>query len=179
MKGHFKFKLLLLVAVLATALFSFTDAACHVSTLVNYAQNISPQHMVQAAGSLAIIPLANYVKDNCTISASELADLATKHGKIKILTVVLEAPIYDESGTIIDKGEFYSYAVKRPDPGTIKMMMNYAKSGKTDEYVGAFINNLIVGGDVEALKSNGLVYLGLATQVDNFLKPYESFLANA
>lgn len=178
MKGHFKFKLLLLVAVLATAFIACGNAqAC--SSVMHYAQNISPYHIGKAMASMAVIPLAAYVKDNCTISASELEDLAKKHGKIKILTVVLEAPIYDESGSVIDKGEFYSYAVKRPDPGTIKMMMNYAKSGKTDEYVGAFINNLIVGGDVEALKSNGLVYLGLATQVDNFLKPYESFLANA
>ena len=174
----FRFKILLLVAVMATLFFSFGNAqAC--STVMHYAQHISPKHMVEAAASFAVVPLASYVKDNCTISVKELGDLTSQFGKLKILTVVLEAPTYDESGTLIEPGEFYSYAVKRPDPGTIKMMMNYAKSGKTDEYIEAFIKNLIVGGDVEALKTNGLVYLGLASEVDNFLKPYGSFLDKA
>ena len=59
------------------------------------------------------------------------------------------------------------------------MMMDFAKKGKTEEYIECFIKNIVVAGDVEKLKTDGLVYLGLSSEVDNFLKPYESFLAKA
>jgi len=178
MKELFKIKFLLLVAILATAfLCSGNTQACN--SVMHYASTISNNHIGLAFSAVAIVPLTQFVKDNSTISPTQLADLVTKHGKIKLLTVVLEPPVYDAEGNITDNGEFYSFAVKRPDPGVVKMMMGYAKAGKTDEYVEAFIKNLIVGGDLDALKSNGLVYLGLASQVDVFLKPYESFLEKA
>lgn len=178
MKGLFKFKFLLLVAILATAfLCSGNTQAC--SSVMHYASTISTDHIGLTFSAVAIVPLTKFVKDNSTISTTQLADMVTKYGKIKLLSVVLEPPVYDAEGNITDNGEFYSFAVKRPDPGVVKMMMGYAKAGKADEYVEAFIKNLIVGGDLDALKSNGLVYLGLASQVDVFLKPYESFLEKA
>ena len=174
----FRFKILLLVAVMATLFFSFGNAqAC--SSVMHYAQNISPQHMVEAAASIAIVPLATFVKDNCTISPTELTSLALKYGKLKILTVVIEAPVYDDNGNLTDKGEFYSYAIKRPDPGHVRMLMDFAQKGEIDKYINGFIKNLVVAGDTEALEKDGLVYLGFSAEVDNFLKPYESFLANA
>lgn len=178
MKGHFKFKLLLLVAVLASVFFACGNAqAC--SSIMHYAQSVSGEHVSMTIASLAIVPLATFVKDNCTITPVELADLAILYGKIKILTVVLEAPTYDDEGNITDKGEFYSYACKRPDQGTIRMMMNFTKNGDTEKYIECFIKNIIVSGDTEKLKTDGLVYLGLASEVDNFLKPYQSFLEKA
>jgi len=174
----FRFKLLLLVAVLATAFFSFGNAqAC--SSVMHYASTISTDHIGMAMAAVVIAPLSTYVKDNCTISPTELADLALKYGKIKILSVVLEAPTYDDNGVLTEPGEFYNYACRRPDQGTIRMMMDYAKQGKTEEYIECFIKNIVVAGDVEKLKTDGLVYLGLTIEVDNFLKPYQSFLAKA
>jgi len=174
-----RFKILLLVAVLAVSVFTVCDAsAC--SSAIHFAQNISTDHVGMATmAGMAIMPLATYVKDNCTISPTDLADLALKYGKIKILTVVLEPPVYDAEGKLTDKGEFYSYAVKRPDSGTVRLLMNYAKQGKTDDYLGAFIKNLVVAGDTETLNKDGIVYLGFAAKVDEFLKPYESFLGHA
>ncbi len=178
MRGHFKFKLLLLVAVMATAFIVCGNAqAC--SSVMHYAQTLSPQHMVESAASFAIVPLAVFVKENCTISTDQIKELTLKYGKIKILSVVIEPPVYDAEGNITDKGEFYSYAVKRPDSGTVRLLMNYAKQGKTDEYLQAFIKNLVVAGDTDTLNQDGIVYLGFAGKVDEFLKPYESFLAHA
>jgi len=173
-----RFNLLLCMAILMATVFTICDAtAC--SSIIHYASNISTQHIGMAMAAVVIAPLATYVKDNSTISPTELADLALKYGKIKILSVVLEAPTYDDNGVLTEPGEFYNYACRRPDQGTIRMMMDFAKKGKTEEYIECFIKNIVVAGDVEKLKTDGLVYLGLSTEVDNFLKPYQSFLAKA
>ena len=179
MKGNFRFKLLLLVALLATALFSSGDAfGC--SSAFHFAQNITVDHVGMATmAGLVILPLSAYVKENCTISPTEIAELTLKYGKIKILTVVLEPPVYDAEGNITDKGEFYSYAVRRPDPGHIRLLMGYAEKGESDKYVEVAIKNLVIAGDLETLKTDGLVYMGIATQLKDMIKPYQSFLANA
>ncbi|MEI8087000.1 MAG: hypothetical protein WCG93_12370 [Paludibacter sp.] len=173
-----RFRLLFLVAALMAVVFTVCDAsACN--SAIHFASNLSTEHVGMAVAAFTIVPLSTFVKDNCTISHTELTELALKYGKIKILSVVIEAPSYDDNGKLTDNGEFYSYACRRPDQGTIRLMMDYAKKGNTEQYIDCFIKNIVVGGDVEKLKSDGLVYLGLTTQVDNFLKPYESFLANA
>lgn len=173
-----RFKILLLVAVIMAALFTVCDAsAC--SSAIHFAQNISGEHVGMAMAVVAIVPINAYVKENCTISPTDLADLALKYGKIKILNVVLEPPTYDVEGNITDAGEFYCFACKRPDQGVIRIMLDYAKKGDTDKYIECFIKNIVVAGDIEKLKTDGLVYLGLASEADNFIKPYESFLAKA
>jgi len=178
MKGHFRLNLLLLVAILATALFSCFDAqACN--SVMHYASNISTDHIGMAMAAVALVPLSKYVKDNCTITPDEIAALSVKYDKIKILTVVLESPTYDDEGNLTDKGEFYSYACRRPDQGTIRLMMGYVKKGDTDSYIECFIKNIIIAGNTDILKTDGLVYLGLSSEVDNFLKPYQSFLEKA
>lgn len=178
MKLQFKFKLLLLVAILATVFLTCFDASAS-SSVIHFANNISVEHVGLGMASFAIVPLATFVKDNCGISVTEIAALTAKHGKIKILTVMIEPPTYDEAGNLTDKGEFYSYAVKRPDSGTVRLLMNFAKQGKTDDYLQSFIKNLVVAGDTETLNKDGIVYLGFASKVDEFLKPYESFLGHA
>lgn len=179
----FRFKFFLLLAVMALAFSPFVDAAV-IDPVTNFVQNMSPGDMGLSVASLAVVPIALYVKQNTTITTELIQELTAKYGKIKIVTVVVEPPSYDSDGNITDPGEFYEFAVRRPDISMVRMLMNYAKQGKTDEYLGAFIKNLVVGGDVDKLKSgdsggDGIVYLGFATKVDEFLKPYESFLANA
>lgn len=178
-----KFKFLLLLAVMAFAFTPFVDASI-IQPATHFIQSLSPGDMGLSVATLAVVPLALYVKQNTTITTELIQELTAKYGKIKIITVVVEAPIYNELGELVTKGEFYEFAVRRPDISMVRMLMNYAKQGKTDEYLGAFIKNLVVGGDVDKLKSgdsggDGIVYLGFATKVDEFLKPYESFLANA
>lgn len=174
----FKFKFLLLVAVLATALFSVCDAQAY-SSVIHYAQNVSGEHITMATMALAVVPLSDYVKQNCSITSDQIKELTLKHGKIKILTVVIEPPTYDNEGKLIDKGEFYSYACKRPDSGTIRMLIDLAENGNNDGYVQAVIKNLIVAGDVETITSDGLVYMGIIQQTRDLIKPYQSFLVNA
>ena len=178
MKSNFKFKLLLLVAVMATAFFCFGNAqAC--TSVAHFAQNISSEHVGYALAAVAIVPLSEYVKTNCTITADQIKDLTLKHGKIKIMTVVVEPPTYDEKGNITDKGEFYSYAVKRPDASTIRLLIDYAEKGDNDGYMNCVVANLIVAGDTEIIKQDGLVYIGLVTEAKQMVKPYQSFLVNA
>ena len=71
MKSNFKFKLLLLVAVMATAFFCFGNAqAC--TSVAHFAQNISSEHVGYALAAVAIVPLSEYVKTNCTITADQI-----------------------------------------------------------------------------------------------------------
>lgn len=131
------------------------------------------------AMALPVVALGAFAKDNCSIPAAELEQLKSKYGKLKILSVVIEPPTYDENGKLIDKGEIYYYAVRRPDPGHVRMLMSYAKSGDIDKYVEVAIKNLIIAGDMDALEKDGLVYMGVTTQLEEVLKPYQSFLTVA
>jgi len=173
-----KFKILLLMAVIMATVFISCDAsACN--SAIHFAQNISSDHVGMAMTAFVVVPLSVYVKENCTITPTEISELTIKYGKIKILTVVLEPPVYDAEGKITDKGEFYSYAVKRPDSGTIRMLIDLAEKGDNDGYLQAVIKNLIVSGDTELIKTDGLVYMGIIQQAKDLIKPYQSFLAKA
>lgn len=105
MKSTFRFKFLLLVAVMAL-LFAPTIDAQVIQPVAHYIASITPEHVLSASASLAVLPLAMYVKENRTISADELSALALKFGRIKILSVVIDAPIYN----LIYKGIIYDYS---------------------------------------------------------------------
>lgn len=176
-----KFKFLLLLAVMAFAFTPFVDASI-IQPATHFVQNLSPGDMGLSFASLAIvpaIPLGLYVKENCTIPAKELADLALKYGKIKILTVVVDPPTYNDAGELTDKGEFYSYAVRRPDAGMVRMLVDYAEKGENQKYIDAAIKNLIVGGDIELIQTDGVVYMGITAQLKDVLRPYDTFLDKA
>ena len=167
-----------MVAVMALCFAPTIDAQV-IQPVAHYIASFSPERAFAASVSIAAVPLlATYVKDNCTIPLTEIAELTGKYGKIKILSVVIEPPVYT-GDEIIDKGEIYYFACKRPDQGTVRLMMDYAKKSDTEAYIKCFIKNIVVGGNVDILDSDGIVYLGLSQQVDNFLKPYESFLSKA
>ena len=172
-----KLKPFILMTFALLALFSFgtVEPVGATECVINFAY----EH-IEFAPALGAIPLmANIVKEQCTISAAELDALKAKYGKIKILSVVIEPPVCDDKGKVTNPGEVYYFAVRRPDQGHVRMLMDYAKKGEIDSYIKAFINNLIVAGDKEVLENDGLVYLGFSSKVDEYLKPYESFLSNA
>jgi hypothetical protein len=194
-----------------------------IQPVAHYIASITPEHVFSATTSLAVLPLAVYVKENCTIPASELADLTGKFGKLKILTVMVEPPlykltytgdIYDAKGEhiskdrlindsgyfdfkgdlfykdkelipttvlceMVDKGEFYSYAVRRPDASMVRMLVDFVEKGENQKYIDAAIKNLVVGGDLERIQTDGVVYMGITAELKGVLRPYNSFLEKA
>lgn len=174
----FRFKFFLLLAVMALAFSPFVDAAV-IDPVTHFVENMSFQDMGLSAVSLAVVPLAVYVRENCSIDAAQIAELTLKYGKIKILTVVVEPPTYNDKGAITDTGEFYSYAVRRPDAGMVRMLVDFAEKGENQKYIDAAIKNLVIAGDMERIQSDGVVYMGITAQLKDVLRPYESFLEKA
>jgi hypothetical protein len=82
------------------------------------------------------------------------------------------------SGKVVDEGEKYQFAVRRPDRGLIKMLMPLAQQKKLDEFSEKGVKNLVVAGDMEALE-DGLVFMGVVQQLQELIAPYESFLSKA
>lgn len=82
------------------------------------------------------------------------------------------------SGRVVEEGEKYQFAVRRPDRGLIKMLMPLAQQKKLDEFSEKGVKNLVVAGDMEALE-DGLVFMGVVQQLQELIAPYESFLSKA
>lgn len=171
-----------------------------------------------------------------SITPDLINELKLKYGKLKLITVVVEAPVYDidkmafsdrvllkqlgvdyatvvntelsledrlkpldaltllrddpskgaiaaelfskYSGKIIEVGEQYQFLAKRPDRGLIKMLMPLAESRQIDDFADKAVKNLIVGGDTEALE-DGIVYMGVVSQLRLMISPEQSFLSKA
>jgi hypothetical protein len=112
------------------------------------------------------------------ITESELNALKLKYKHIKILTVIVEEEEKDDEGKIICPGESYEFAVRRPDRGHISMLMPLAQKQEIDEFAEKAVKNLVVGGDMEALE-DGLVFMGVVSQLKDVIRPAQSFLAKA
>lgn len=82
------------------------------------------------------------------------------------------------AGIVVDEGEKYQFAVRRPDRGLIKMLMPLAQQKKLDEFAEKSVRNLVVAGDMDALE-DGLVFMGVVQQMQELIAPYESFLSKA
>ena len=80
---------------------------------------------------------------------------------------------------IVDKGEFYSYAVRRPDSSMVRMLVDFVEKGENQKYIDAAIKNLVVGGDLERIQTDGMVYMGITAELKGVLRPYNSFLEKA
>lgn len=172
------FKFLLLMAIMALAITSFADASIiHPATY--FVQNMSPVDVGLPVVSIAAIPIALYVKEHTTITPDLIKELTAKYGKIKIITVVVEPPVYNSDESIKDPGEFYEFAFRRPDAGLIRMLTEYTQKGENQKYIDAVIKNLIVGGDIDKIESDGVVYLGVVSQIKDMMQPYEAFLSKA
>lgn len=189
-----------------------------------------------------------FVKDNAvylmtapvivsaSITPELINDLKVKFGRIKVITVVVESPVYDidkmafsdrvlfkqlgidfativnnelsledrlkplneltllrddkengaiaaelfskYSGKVLEEGEQYQFLIKRPDRGLIKMLLPLAEAKKIDEFAEKAVKNLIVGGDMESLE-DGIVYMGVVSQLRQTISPAQSFLSKA
>ncbi len=173
---------------------------------------------------------------SASITPELINDMKVKYGRIKVITVVVEAPAYDiddipfkdrvalkelgvdfatvinpelkikdrlmplaalvelkddpnkselanslyskYKGKELEKGEQYQFLVKRPDRGLIKMLLPLAEARKIDEFSEKAVKNLIVGGDLSAL-DDGLVFMGVVSQLRTMISPAQSFLSNA
>lgn len=197
MKKLFSIKsiVLCMIALVGIVFTASAVGICEVQTVFGY-----QMHEVQQAGfnvaAVAVITSSN-------LSEQIIQDFKVKFGKIKILTVVLEyevshlqvikPEVRDEHGVVIEAEvtekvidvpeESYQFVIRRPDRSHMKMFMSIAVEAKTDpakndEYNESIIKNLIVGGDLDAL-DDGKVYLGVCSQLKNFISPQQSFLANA
>lgn len=194
------------------------------------------------------VATGQFLKDNAVLMVSApafvsssitpelIADLKLKYGKLKLITVVVEAPVYDidrvafsdrvlfkqlgvdyativnselsleerlktlealeefkdnkekwaiaatllekYQGKILEHGEQYQFLVKRPDRGLIKMLLPLAEAKKIDQFSDNAVKNLIVAGDMNSLE-DGLVYMGVVSQLKEMISPAQSFLANA
>ncbi|PID88685.1 MAG: hypothetical protein CSB03_00065 [Bacteroidia bacterium] len=121
--------------------------------------------------------LETYLKENRTISKEDLDALKAKHGKVKVITVVVEEPERDDDGNVVGC-EAYYFAVRRPSQSQVRMLTALAQKGDDEKFLNSAIKNLVVGGDEDALE-DGLVYMGVASQLKGLLKPYTSFLTKA
>jgi len=82
------------------------------------------------------------------------------------------------SGVEIEPGEPYQFIVRRPDRGMIKMLLPLAESRQIDDFADKAIKNLIVGGDSDSLE-DGLVFMGVISQLKEMISPAQSFLSKA
>lgn len=102
---------------------------------------------------------------------SEFRDNASKYDKAIEL-----ANKY--TGKELEPGELYQFLVRRPDRGLIKMLLPLAQAGKIDDFADKGVKNLVVGGDMDVLE-DGLVYMGVVSQLKEMIAPAQSFLSKA
>lgn len=184
----------------------------------------------------AVIAVAPVAIVSTNITPELIKDLQIKFGKIKVITVVVEAAVYDideipfndrvafkelgidftiildknldlkerlkpleqlsefrdneakynraielankYTGKELEPGELYQFLVRRPDRGLIKMLLPLAQAGKIDDFADKGVKNLVVGGDMDALE-DGLVYMGVVSQLKEMIAPAQSFLSKA
>jgi len=173
---------------------------------------------------------------SASITPELINDMKVKFGRIKVITVVVESPVYDidnltfedrvsfkklgvdyaiilnkmlliedrlkplealkelrddinvgnlaavlyskYTGKVIEPGEQYQFLAKRPDRGLIKMLLPLAEARQIDDFSDKAVKNLIVGGDMNMLE-DGIVYMGVVSQLRQMISPEQSFLANA
>lgn len=101
-----------------------------------------------------------------------------KTGKIDDEKVKIADLIPDLSGEVICEAEQYQFLVRRPDRGLVKMLLPLAEQGKVDDFADRAVKNLVIEGDMQAL-DDGIVYMGVVSQLKEMIAPAQAFLANA
>ncbi len=133
---------------------------------------------VQVMNTAPVIVMAAPVILSASITPDLIYDMKVKYGKIKIITVVVEEAEKDDDGLEVTPPETYQFLVRRPDRGLIKMLLPLAESRKIDEFSEKAVKNLVVGGDTDKLE-DGLVFMGVVSQLRTMISPAQSFLSNA
>lgn len=228
------FKILLFLGLLIGM--TMTQAApVDVTTMVDYGKECFSKIPVDSHYIGYAVTAAPLLILSSNINQNMIDDLKLKFGNIKLITVVVEAPVYDidkipfadlikfkelgldihtltntqleidsrkeillelqkfrdtdkndiagdlnvrYTGEELEPGERYQFLAKRPDRALIKMLLPLAKDGHIDSFAEKAIKNLIVGGDTEAL-DDGIVYMGVVTQLKSMIAPAQSFLSKA
>lgn len=101
-----------------------------------------------------------------------------KSGKIDSEKMKIADLIPDLSGEVISEAEQYQFLVRRPDRGLVKMLLPLAEQGKVDDFADRAVKNLVIEGDMQAL-DDGIVYMGVVSQLKEMIAPAQAFLANA
>lgn len=143
------------------------------------------------ACSVDLTAVGHQLKDNASTIAAGAAivtasitpemiqDAKLKFGHIQLLTVVVQIEIKDENGVVTTPVEQYQFIVKRPDRSLIKMLLPLAADiSQLDNFADKAVKNLIIGGDMDSL-DDGLVFMGVITQLKDLIQPAQSFLSNA
>ncbi|MDA3852674.1 MAG: hypothetical protein PF444_00295 [Bacteroidales bacterium] len=105
----------------------------------------------------------------------ELHKLNKIDGDGKVLAKTLLAKY---KGEVTDEGEKHEFLVRRPGRSLIKMLLPLAEQGKIDEFSDKAIKNLVVGGEVDAL-DDGIVFMGVVSQLRGLIQPAAAFLKKA
>jgi hypothetical protein len=132
----------------------------------------------QLANTAPVMFMAAPVILSGSITQAQIDDLKIKYGKIKIITVVAEEAEKDATGKELVPAETYQFLVRRPDRGLIKMLLPLAESRQLDEFADKAVKNLVVGGDTDKL-DDGIVFMGVVSQLKKMISPAQSFLSNA
>lgn len=222
MKKTFK----ILMSLLALIVISVTAHAVGHVELDSAVQFVKENGAFMAAAPVIVSP---------SITQELIDQLKVKHGRLKLITVVVETPVYDIdqltpqdktnmhilgidsfivgnkelaldkrleplnnlsrfegdksklnaakalthlNGAVIEEGEQYQFLVKRPDRGLIKMLLPLAQGGKIDEFAEKAVKNLVIDGDMDALE-DGIVFMGVVSQLKTMIAPAQAFLSKA
>ncbi len=149
----------------------FVSAAVSYATTAEAFPTVSSIVEVTMASS----PLVFY---SANVTPEVIQELRIKFGKLKVITVVAEDAEYDDEGNQMEEPERYQFIVKRPDRGLAQMLLTLAQKREIDKFAEVAVKNLIVGGDTEALK-DGLVYMGVVTQLKSMVAPAQAFFSKA
>ena len=152
-----------------------------VTGIVGAAVAPEPSHIlsyIQQQNTTEVILMAAPIIVSASISQQLIDDLKLKYQKIKIITVVVEEAESDAEGKEIKPAEQYQFIVRRPDRTLIKLLLPLAEQRKIDEFSEKAVKNLVVAGDMDAL-DDGLVFMGVVSQLKQMISPAQSFLSNA
>jgi hypothetical protein len=143
------------------------------------AANVDPVAIAHSVKYSAPIIAGSAVIVSANITDQMIQDTKVKFGRIQLLTVVVTPEDKDADENVIAPAEQYQFIVKRPDRGLIKMLLPLAAdTSQLDDFADKAVKNLIIGGDLDALE-DGLVYMGVVTQLKDLIQPAAAFLSNA
>ena len=134
--------------------------------------------LIELSNTAPVMLMAAPVILSGSITQAQIDDLKIKYGKIKIITVVAEEGEKDEQGNPVSPDEVYQFLVRRPDRSMIKMLLPLAESRQLDEFADKAVKNLVIGGDIDKL-DDGIVFMGVVSQLKEMISPAQSFLSNA
>jgi hypothetical protein len=116
---------------------------------------------------------------SASITPEMINDAKLKYLHVQLLTIRVTSETLDASGAVVTPAEQYQFIVRRPDRSLIKMLLPLAgDTSQLDVFADSAVKNLIVGGDMAAL-DDGLVFMGVVSQLKDLIQPASAFLETA